>query len=106
MKIKLDENLGERGRRMFADAGHDVATVKEEGLEGESDRLLIQACGNESRCFVTLDLDFSNTLVFPPEDYAGICVLRPPRRFTPEQLFEVLRSLLSGLDVEPAVGKL
>jgi hypothetical protein len=34
MHIKLDENLGERGRELFAIAGHDVRTVKDQGLEG------------------------------------------------------------------------
>jgi hypothetical protein len=34
MLIKLDENLGERGRQLFADAGHDVSTVKDQGLAG------------------------------------------------------------------------
>jgi len=30
----------------------------------------------KNRCIVTLDLDFLNPLVFPPEDYSGIAVLR------------------------------
>jgi hypothetical protein len=32
MKLKLDENLGERCRELFAAAGHDVATVLEQKL--------------------------------------------------------------------------
>jgi predicted nuclease of predicted toxin-antitoxin system len=73
--IKLDENLGERGRKLFADAGHDVATVADQGLSGADDRRVIEVCGVERRCLVTLDLDFSNPFVFPPEQYAGIAVL-------------------------------
>lgn len=59
MKIKLDENLGERGATLFRAAGHDVASVPQQRLSGASDHQLIDVCHRESRCLVTLDLDFS-----------------------------------------------
>lgn len=64
MKIKLDENLGQRGAELFRAAGHDVATVPGQGLCSASDRELIMACKAEKRCLVSLDLDFANPLVF------------------------------------------
>src|SRR3954447_24239138 len=79
MRIKLDENLGGRGRELFTAAGHEVATVGDQGLAGAVDRRVIEVCGAERRCLVTLDLDFSNPFVFLPERYAGIAVLRPRR---------------------------
>ena len=71
MRIKLDEDLGERGRQLFAAAGHEVATAGDQGLAGAVDRRVLEVCGAERRCLVTLDLDFSNPFVFPPEQYAG-----------------------------------
>ena len=32
MSLAFEMNLGERGRKMLVDAGHDVATVAEQGL--------------------------------------------------------------------------
>jgi len=68
MKIKLDESPGRRGAEIFRIAGHDVEIVASERLSGATDRDLIEVCRREDRCLVTLDLDFSNPLVFRPSD--------------------------------------
>ena len=106
MLVKLDENLGERGRQMLTDAGHDVATVSDQGLTSATDSQLIDVCRQESQCLVTLDLDFSNPFVFPPEDYAGIAVFRLPRRATPDDLFAAVSTLVSALKGDMIHGKL
>jgi predicted nuclease of predicted toxin-antitoxin system len=105
VRIKLDENLGERGRQLFADAGHEVATVADQGLAGAVDPRVIEVCGTERRCLVTLDLDFSNPFIFPPEQYAGIAVLRP-RRTTPDELYATVATLIAALGQGSIEGKL
>jgi hypothetical protein len=80
MLFKLDENLGERGRKQLCEAGHDVMTVREQRLNGQPDLHVIGVCTMEQRCPITLDTDFADTLTYPPENYAGIILLRLPRK--------------------------
>ena len=88
MRLKLDENLGRRAADLFRQAELDLQTVAEEDLQGSDDRCLIAACGQERRCLVTLDLDFSNPLVFRPEEHSGIAVLRLPPKPGYEDVLE------------------
>ena len=106
MKLKLDENLGERGAELFRSAGLDVATVPSEGLSSAGDRDLIAVCQAEARCLVTLDLDFGNPLVFPPWHYSGIAVIRLPRNPTDEDLWSCCRTLIDGLAKREIAGRL
>lgn len=64
MKLKLDENLGQRPTTILHRAGHDVTTVAQQNISGISDIDLINLCRRESRALVTLDLDFANPLQF------------------------------------------
>jgi predicted nuclease of predicted toxin-antitoxin system len=90
---------------MLIDAGHDVATVAGQGLSGASDPRVIEVCRVERRCLVTLDLDFANPFLFPPENYAGIAVFRP-RRLIPEELLATVKTLILALGRESIEGKL
>ena len=56
-------------------AGHDVETVRDEGLTGASDDRLFEACVSEKRTLITLDRDFAQVPRFPPERSAGVVVL-------------------------------
>ena len=106
MLVKLDENLGERGATLFRAAGHDVASVPQQGLSGASDLQLIDVCRREGRCLVTLDLDFGNPLVFEPANYSGIAVLRLPQRSMDTELWDACALLIRGLESASIKGRL
>ena len=78
MRFKLDENLSARCADPLRDSGCDVSTARDQGLGGADDSAVAEACRRERRCLLTADQDFAQILDFPPNDYAGIVVLRHP----------------------------
>ncbi|MGH2457610.1 MAG: DUF5615 family PIN-like protein [Chloroflexota bacterium] len=106
MKFKLDENLGIRTRQVFIDAGHDVQTVRDEGLQGRADDTIYDVCRVEQRCLVTLDLDFSNVVRFLPDPTAGIIVLKPSRNVSPQLLAALAGQVIRMLSDRSVVGAL
>ena len=106
MKFKLDENLGNRTRNVFVDAGHDVQTVRDEQLQGRPDEVIYDVCRLERRCLVTLDLDFSNVFRFPPEPTAGIAVFKPNRGFSLAILIVLATELIATIASQPIEGQL
>ncbi|MSR58458.1 MAG: hypothetical protein EXS05_12530 [Planctomycetaceae bacterium] len=105
MRFKTDENLPPSVADFLRTSGHDVMTVYEQGLRSCSDPQVLAACQSEGRALISLDLDFSNILVFPPEHYAGLIVLRL-RRPGPTAVMTLLRRLASHFDAVPVAGRL
>jgi predicted nuclease of predicted toxin-antitoxin system len=97
VRFKLDENFGTRSLRAFGASGHDVVTVEAEHLSGCSDQKLYEVCIREGRCLVSLDLDFSDVIRFPPRATAGVVVIRLPRNPTLAVIERTIREFLSAL---------
>lgn len=97
MRFKLDENFGTRTQKLFRQAGHEVKTVRDQSLQGSSDQTIYNMCCIEQLCLVTLDLDFSNVIRFPPEKTAGIAVVRMPKNATFAVLEHSIRQFLRML---------
>ena len=106
MRLKLDENLGKDSAVLLVEAGHDVTTVPEQGLSSAPDRQVIEACHDEGRCLITLDLDFGNPLIFSHSQYSGVAVVRLRGRANPGDLYVALRTLVRGLSRDNIAGKL
>lgn len=107
MNIKLDENLGNlRIVTLLRLAGHDVATVKEQGLTSTPDEELIDICHTEARCLVTIDRGFGNRLKYKPSNYTGIVVMRLPPRPNFADYRKVAETLIAGLERADVTGKL
>jgi len=97
MKVKLDEDLGGACVALLTAAGHEVSTVRDEGLCSANDEAVIEASRAQGRCLVTLDLDFGNPLRFTPSEYPGIAVMRLPPKPSHADLVDAVRTLTEGL---------
>ncbi|MFO7650490.1 MAG: DUF5615 family PIN-like protein [bacterium] len=106
MKFKLDENLGTRTQQLFRAAGHEIATVSSQRLCGTADTRLFEVCRLEGRCLVTLDTDFADIRRFPPQDAAGVVVLRLPRNPTLPVIESLVREFLGAVGERPLAGRL
>lgn len=93
MNFKVDENLHDEVAVLLRQHGHDAVTVYDQHLQGGMDDDLADVCRNEGRVIVTQDLDFSNILRYPPQDYAGIVVFRLHNQSRPSVVAAISRLL-------------
>ena len=86
-------------------AGHDAITVFDRRLAGQPDPRVAEVCKAERRALITLDVDFANTLLYPPAEYFGLVVLRLEKQDKPHVL-SVTANLIPKLKAEDLMGKL
>lgn len=105
MRFKLDENLSPTIVGLLTEAGHDAATVAEQGLAGSVDSDIASVCLDEGRILLTLDLDFSDVRAYPPHLYPGLIVLRLSSQ-SPRRQMDVVSRMLPSLSGSSLQGKL
>lgn len=105
MEFKLDENLHPEVAGFLNQQGHDAATVYDQRLRGRADSAIAQICRQEARTLITLDLDFSDLRVYPPNEYPGIIVLRLGSQSRRSALAAV-RRIMPLIGSEPLSGHL
>ncbi len=103
--FKLDENLPRSAAATLEAAGHNVATVRGQGLSGATDDVVYEVCRAERRAIVTLDRGFGDPRRHPTAGTAGTIVLRPASQDGPSvlQLLERLLPLLRTDELEGAL---
>ncbi len=106
MKFKLDENLGFTIVEVLKEHNYDVSTIYEQKLNSAPDKKVIDICHEEGRCLITLDLDFANPFIYPPENYSGIVVLRVSRKIKLEELIQATKTFIEAIKTNKIIGNL
>jgi len=95
MRTKLDENVPSTLVDELAVLGHDVDSVKQEGLKGFDDDKIWEAAQLSGRFLITQDLDFSDIRKFKPGTHHGLLLIRfhnPGRRVLKERITRLFES--------------
>lgn len=103
MIFKLDENLPIELAADLRCLGHQADTVYDEAIGGIQDESLMPLVKAEGRVLFTLDKGIADIRAYPPTDFAGLVLFRPPQqgrgevlRFVRDHLAEVLAELTPG----------
>jgi predicted nuclease of predicted toxin-antitoxin system len=103
MKFKVDENLPVEVAEVLRTVGHDAMTVREQGLDGESDPRIMSVWRDEKRALITLDLDFSDIRAYPSHELPGVIVIRVPRQ-DKRTVLHIIRKTIPLLEKEQLAG--
>lgn len=98
MGFKLDENIPSEACTLLQNEGPGATTAEEEQLSGQEEAIIANRIQSEGMCLITLDLDFSDIRVYPPEDYPGIVVLRPHRQ-DKTSVMELINGVLNCIQI-------
>ncbi len=100
MKLKLDENLPSELLTDLLAVGYEVDSVQQEGLAGAADPVVLRQANADARVLVTLDKGIGDVRIYPPADFAGIILPRPPTAGREATLSFARAHLRSVLDLD------
>lgn len=95
MRFLLDANIPRSAIEAVTTCGHEVEFARDIGLSDAPDTRIAQRARQTGAALVTRDLDFSDIRRYPPDQHAGIVVLRLPDHATAAEIVIVLSRFLA-----------
>ena len=74
----IDASLPRATVHVLRAHGHQATDVRDIGLGAASDQDIADHARLHQLALITGDQDFGNVLAFPPADYFGLVIIRPP----------------------------
>jgi predicted nuclease of predicted toxin-antitoxin system len=75
--------------------GHQATDVRDIGLGTAADQDIAEHARLHQRAVISGDQDFGNVLLFPPANYHGLVVIRPPDGATVAVLLPLVEQFLN-----------
>jgi len=105
MRFLTDENVFVPMVDVLRKLGHDVLDVKEVKMIGASDEEIYQYGLDEGRTLITMDLDYSNILIYRLGTHYGIVILKL-FQLTVEGATRIFRRFIETIDESQIKGAL
>lgn len=100
MRILIDENLPLSLTRKLRESGYEVFDIRETGKTGITDDEIIKmACEMDCVLISANYKHFANILLFPPQKYQGIIVVKMPKSSI-EKVVDRIVKVISYLKVD------
>ncbi len=96
MSILLDHCVPRRYLRLLNEWGYEASLLTDHTAADAPDDEVIRLARQLDAALLTVDMDFANVLVYPPQKYGGIIVMRYPIG-EEEALDDTLRQMLAHL---------
>ncbi len=95
----IDASLPRSTETTILAHGHQATDVRSIGMGAASDDDIARCAQQQHMALITADLDFANLQSYPPADYFGIVVIRPPDQATASGVLGLVEQFLQATDV-------
>jgi predicted nuclease of predicted toxin-antitoxin system len=99
----VDASLPKPTASVIIAAGHLATDVRDIGMGTAIDSAIAAHARSRDFTLLSVDLDFANIIEYPPADYRGIAVLRPPENATRAVVLSMIAQFLQTSDVIAAL---
>ncbi len=104
VRLLLDENLSPSIAVVLCSEGVDVSHIRDRGLNGATDQVVMQRAYDEDRILVTANVCDFDKLARATDLHAGVVLLEDGALLRSEQE-QVVRDAIAAIEVELAAGR-